>query len=118
MVMRLRGAGGAMSSDEDSESNDKGDDVRHSTPKVSALRAQVGRSEDTTVEEGEYQDMTTTESGNTIVFKSNGEGERGEGSEHNLSGDEESEMGVFNVSPTDDKSSSEDEGKDEENGKE
>ena len=46
LTLRLRG-GGPGSSDEDSESNDnivraEGEDVRHSTPKVSA---QVGRSD-------------------------------------------------------------------------
>ena len=88
MVLRLKG-GAAESSDEDSESTDnivgaEGEDIRHSTPKVSALRAQPGRSEDTTVEEGEYQDMTTTDTGYTIVFKSTGEGERGEESKNSF----------------------------------
>ena len=107
----MQGEGGTFSSDEDSESSDniegaKGEDVRHSTPKVSALRAQAGCSEDTTVEEGNYQDMTVTESGNTIVFKSTGEEEKKVGFEDNLSRSEESDMSVFNISPIDNKRSS------------
>ena len=101
--MRLRG-GAPGSSDEDSDGNDSfvgltGEEVRHSTPKVSALRSKPGHSEDTTVEEGEYQDRTTTESGDTIVFKSTGEKKEGD-----ASGD--SSDGLFNVSPEQDGNSS------------
>ena len=61
----------------------------HSTPKVSALRARPGYSDDTTLEESAYQEMTVTESGNTIVFKTRDE-------------DEVSENSLCNVSPLDD----------------
>ena len=104
MTLRLRG-GGPGSSDEDSDGNNSilgltGEEVRHSTPKVSALRSKPGHSEDTTVEESQYQDRTTTESGNTIVFKNTGEDMK----EGDVS--EESSDGLFNVSPVDDGNSS------------
>ena len=102
--MRLRG-GGPGSSDEDSDDSDSiltGEEVRHSTPKIPAFRSKAGHSEDTTVEEGEYQDRTTTESGDTIVFKSTGEVKR----EGDVS--EDSSDGLFNVSPIGNSSEKED----------
>ena len=65
----------------------------HSTPKVLALRARPGCSDDTTLEESAYREMTMTESGITVVFKTRDEDE---------DSNQDSENNLFNVSPVDD----------------
>ena len=67
-------------------------DVTTSTPKVSGFRSKPDCFNDTTVEQGNYAEMTTTESGNTVVFKTSGKDEDSNDSENSL----------FNVSPVDD----------------